>query len=47
MYMEPRMDENHPEDKEFYKFYGWKENAITLSPQNEKPVRSCKKDNML
>ena len=40
------MDENHPEDKEFYKFYGWKENAITSSPQNEKQVRSCKNNNM-
>ena len=32
------MDENHPENEENYQFYGWKQNAITELPLQEKQV---------
>merc|ERR1712223_2300571 len=36
VYLQPRMDENHPENEENYHFYGWKQNAITELPLKEK-----------
>ena len=39
VYLQPRMDENHPENEENYHFYGWKQNAITQPPLQEKQVR--------
>ena len=32
------MDENHPENEENYHYYGWKQNAITELPLQEKQV---------